>query len=219
MLCDQAAAHQKKTPTPVTLTQPSAQSPISNKSPAVQQPIQNKEPVVQGGTPSAIKSAPKRPLEPSPQGALPKKPKIMPASSDVIQDISIAEAAKYGSLSEFAFFDKVRRALKSPDVYENFLRCLLLFNQELISRGELVQLVTSFLGKFPDLLKWFRDFLGLNDSLNETSVTEDSNGEKVVSSLGPVDLLPSTVAKQEKLTTEKALEIGKFFLQFKLENK
>jgi paired amphipathic helix protein Sin3a len=71
-----------------------------------------------------------------------KKPRM-----GVLKDVSLAEAGKYGSLNEYAFFDKVRKALKNADVYENFLRCLVLFNQEVVSRSELVLLVTPFLNK------------------------------------------------------------------------
>ena len=71
-----------------------------------------------------------------------KKPKI-----GVLRDVSVSEAGRYATLNEYAFFDKVRKALKSNDVYENFLRCLVLFNQEIVSRPELVQLVTPFLNK------------------------------------------------------------------------
>ena len=52
----------------------------------------------------------------------PKKPKF-PGS---LRDVSLAEAGKFGTLNEYAFFDKVRKALRSPEVYENFLRCLVL---------------------------------------------------------------------------------------------
>lgn len=55
---------------------------------------------------------------------------------------------------------QVRKAVRSQDVYNNFLRCLTLFNQEVISKTELVQLATPFLGKFPELMRWFREFLG-----------------------------------------------------------
>ncbi|XP_077996855.1 paired amphipathic helix protein Sin3a-like isoform X2 [Glandiceps talaboti] len=81
-----------------------------------------------------------------------------------IKDPSLSESSKHGSLSEFSFFDKVRKALKSQEVYENFLRCLVLFNQEVISRGELVQLVNPLLGKFPELFKWFKEFLGYKET-------------------------------------------------------
>ncbi|XP_062511637.1 paired amphipathic helix protein Sin3a-like isoform X2 [Corticium candelabrum] len=95
----------------------------------------------------------------SSQGPPKKKPK-----SGTGKDVSIAEAGKHGSFTEYAFFDKVRKALRSHEVYENFLRCLNLFNQEIISRAELVQLITPFLGKFPDLFTWFKQFLGYKES-------------------------------------------------------
>uniref|UniRef100_A0A3Q3L0I0 Paired amphipathic helix protein Sin3b n=1 Tax=Mastacembelus armatus TaxID=205130 RepID=A0A3Q3L0I0_9TELE len=67
---------------------------------------------------------------------------------------------KHGVLREFSFFDKVRRLFKSQEVYENFLRCIALFNQEVVSAAELLQLVTPFLGKFPELYTQFKSFLG-----------------------------------------------------------
>jgi paired amphipathic helix protein Sin3a len=76
-----------------------------------------------------------------------KKPRM-----GVLKDVSLAEAGKYGSLTEYAFFDKVRKALKNAEVYENFLRCLVLFNQEVVTRSELVQLITPFLNKVQYLL-------------------------------------------------------------------
>ena len=88
-----------------------------------------------------------------------KKPKL-----GVLRDVSLAEAGKYGTLNEYAFFDKVRKALKSKEVYESFLRCLVLFNQEVISRVELVQLTSPFLSRHPDLYKWFKDFVGYKDT-------------------------------------------------------
>lgn len=88
----------------------------------------------------------------------PKKHKISSC-----RDVTLAEAGKYGLLNEYAFFDKVRKAVRSPEVYSNFLRCLTLFNQEIVSKSELVQLVKPFLGKFPELMKWFTDFLGQAD--------------------------------------------------------
>ena len=81
---------------------------------------------------------------------------------------ALAEAGKHTNYSELALFEKVililkvfrrltsnlccfvvlqiRKALRNPEVYDNFLRCLILFNEEIISRQELVHLVTPFLG-------------------------------------------------------------------------
>uniref|UniRef100_A0A8C4IKX1 Paired amphipathic helix protein Sin3a n=1 Tax=Dicentrarchus labrax TaxID=13489 RepID=A0A8C4IKX1_DICLA len=58
---------------------------------------------------------------------------------------------------------QVRKALRSAEAYDNFLRCLFIFNQEVISRAELVQLVLPFLGKFPELFNWFKNFLGYRE--------------------------------------------------------
>jgi len=49
--------------------------------------------------------------------------------SDVVHDMSLADMAKYASMEEFEFFDNVRKAIFYPDAYENFLRCVVLYNQ------------------------------------------------------------------------------------------
>ncbi|EDO41458.1 predicted protein, partial [Nematostella vectensis] len=106
-------------------------------------------------------------------------PHLGPTKVSLVK-LSMAEAGKLGTFTEYAFFDKVRKALKSPEVYDNFLRCLVLFNQEVISRSELVQLASNFLGKFPDLLTWFKEFLGYKDSSPMESMSgfkERTSGE------------------------------------------
>uniref|UniRef100_H2YZP7 Paired amphipathic helix protein Sin3a n=1 Tax=Ciona savignyi TaxID=51511 RepID=H2YZP7_CIOSA len=92
-------------------------------------------------------------------------PTIAPSSKvSSLKDVGLAEASKHGTLSEFAYFDKVRRALRSTDAYENFVRCLLLYNNEVIGRAETVQLIQPFLIKFPELFKWFKEFMGYKES-------------------------------------------------------
>ncbi|XP_031549385.1 paired amphipathic helix protein Sin3a-like isoform X2 [Actinia tenebrosa] len=112
----------------------------------------------------------------SPSHAVASKKK----SRSVMKEVSLAEAGKHGTFTEYAFFDKVHKALKSPEVYDNFLRCLMLFNDEVISRAELVQLGSNFLGKFPELFSWFKEFLGYKDSSPMESMTgykERTSGE------------------------------------------
>ncbi|KAK3095867.1 hypothetical protein FSP39_020142, partial [Pinctada imbricata] len=106
-----------------------------------------------------------------------------------LKDISLAEAGRYGTLNEFAFFDKVRKALKHQDVYDNFLRCLVLFNHEVISRSELVQLVQTFLQKYPELYKWFKDFLGYKEAG------------------GTTEAVPQGAMGKERVTGDLAMEI------------
>ncbi|KAK7891789.1 hypothetical protein WMY93_023752 [Mugilogobius chulae] len=87
-----------------------------------------------------------------------KKPKLLS-----LKETPVGEAGKHGVGTESLFFEKVRKALRSAEAYDNFLRCLVIFNQEVISRAELVQLVLPFLGKFPELFNWFKNFLGYRE--------------------------------------------------------
>lgn len=127
-----------------------------------------------------------------------KKPKV--AS---MRDVTIAEAGKYGTLNDYAFFDKVRKSLRSQDVYENFLRCLVLFNQEIVSKSELVLLVTPFLGRYPELLRWFKDFLGYLPA--DSSATTTANSGNAVG----VETFPNSVVRshQERPQNDLAIEI------------
>ena len=125
-----------------------------------------------------------------------KKPRL--ACLGTVKDVTLAEAGKYGTLNEYAFFDKVRKALKSQTVYENFLRCLGLFNEEIISRSELVSLVQPFLNKFPQLFKWFKDFVGYKEGTPQSSSPAHCN-----------DLIPNNIVKQERISGDLAMEIGK----------
>lgn len=122
------------------------------------------------------------------------------------KDVSLAEASKYGSLNDFAFFDKVRKALNNQDAYDNFLRCVILFNQAVISRVELVQLVTPFLGQFPELVKWFKEFLGQTES---SSIHLGSiNSPPLQSSEGVLyDPIVNNTSRPGRPTSENALNI------------
>ena len=93
----------------------------------------------------------------------------------------MAEAGKYGTLNEYAFFDKVRKALKSKEVYEDFLRCLVLFNQEVVSRTELVQLTAPFLNRYPELFKWFKEFVGYKENAAQPAKESEHNMNEMIS--------------------------------------
>lgn len=101
---------------------------------------------------------------------------------------------------------QARKALKNQDVYENFLRCLVLFNQEIVSKSELVQLVTPFLGKFPELFRWFKDFLGHNEGSGGAATS-------VAGPQGPgatgVEAISNNMARQDRPVGDLAMEIGK----------
>eukprot|EP01132_Coremiostelium_polycephalum_P002155 gene2155-2654_t len=73
-----------------------------------------------------------------------------------------------GSHEELDFFQKVRTGVTSTKLYNEFLKCLSLFSQEIISRTELVLLVKDILlPRQPALFEWFKGFIGVDDQLLE----------------------------------------------------
>ncbi|KAL0803346.1 hypothetical protein ABMA28_017434 [Loxostege sticticalis] len=89
-----------------------------------------------------------------------KKPRVSGLTGAGVRDVTYAEAAKYGTHHEYSFFDRARKALRSQHVYDNFLRCLLLFTNEIISSSELLCVTSPFLCRHPELQKWLQDFVG-----------------------------------------------------------
>ncbi|XP_038703904.1 paired amphipathic helix protein Sin3-like 2 isoform X2 [Tripterygium wilfordii] len=59
----------------------------------------------------------------------------------------------------FIFCEKVKERLHSLDDYQAFLRCLSIYSKGIIKRNDLLNLVTDLLGKYPDLMEEFNDFL------------------------------------------------------------
>ncbi|XP_039068905.1 paired amphipathic helix protein Sin3-like 4 isoform X2 [Hibiscus syriacus] len=60
---------------------------------------------------------------------------------------------------EFAFCYKVKEKLRNPEHYQEFLRCLHLYSNEVISRTELQSLVNDLLGRYQDVMDGFNEFL------------------------------------------------------------
>ncbi|KAK4263327.1 hypothetical protein QN277_028757 [Acacia crassicarpa] len=89
---------------------------------------------------------------------------------------------------EFAFCDKVKEKLRNPDDYQEFLKCLHIYSREIITREELQTLVGDLLGKYPDLLEGFNEFLSRcekNDGflagvMNKKSLWNEGHASKSV---------------------------------------
>lgn len=65
-------------------------------------------------------------------------------------------------LDETHFFDRVKRAINNRDAFNEFLRLVNLFTQELIDTARLVREARNFLGD-GDLMRQFREILGWDD--------------------------------------------------------
>ncbi|GMP29098.1 hypothetical protein CsSME_00004361 [Camellia sinensis var. sinensis] len=68
---------------------------------------------------------------------------------------------------EFIFCEKVKERLCSSDNYQAFLKCLHIYSTEIITRSELQNLVGDLLGKFPDLMEGFNEFLERCENIDE----------------------------------------------------
>ncbi|XP_039301004.1 paired amphipathic helix protein Sin3a-like [Nilaparvata lugens] len=96
---------------------------------------------------------------------------------------------------------QVHKSLRNIDIYENFLRCLVLFNENMISRAELLSLVSPFLCRSPDLLQWFKCFIG------ETGSTSNPSQSGNDYSLDSHNSMMSSVNRQDRPPGEFAMEI------------
>ncbi|GFR40981.1 hypothetical protein Agub_g1646 [Astrephomene gubernaculifera] len=64
---------------------------------------------------------------------------------------------------ELAYFERAKSRLRNKDAYNDFLKCLSMYTQEIISRQELMQLLNDIIGRFPDLMSGFHEFIAKCD--------------------------------------------------------
>ncbi|KAJ3048832.1 Transcriptional regulatory protein sin3 [Rhizophlyctis rosea] len=70
-----------------------------------------------------------------------------------------AKADKPGNIEELEFFDKCKRLINNRTVYNEFLKVLNLFSQEIIEAKVLLDRIEPFLSKAPELFEWFKRFV------------------------------------------------------------
>ena len=68
------------------------------------------------------------------------------------------------SLVKGQFFDKVKAKLRNKDTYNDFLRCLNLYIEDIISKQELVTLVEDVLYRHPDLMAQIKELVNQAES-------------------------------------------------------
>lgn len=90
------------------------------------------------------------------------------------EPVAPSASVKTSSLSdEVSFFDKVKKAIGNKQSYNEFLKILNLFSQDIIDKVTLVERVDGFIGEtHPELLTWFKLFVGYEDKpLNIENIT------------------------------------------------
>ncbi|KAJ2610085.1 hypothetical protein EV177_004146 [Coemansia sp. RSA 1804] len=109
---------------------------------------------------------------------------------------------------ELAFFERVKRFIGQPASYNEFLKLLNLYNQQILDPKTLVERAESFIGDDLELFGWFKQFVGFDEQQQEI---EDSraNDEAIIESIvgpepGPY-IPPEEVAKTLRPAKPKAI--------------
>lgn len=64
---------------------------------------------------------------------------------------------------EVHFFEKVKKKIGSKQVYQDFLKLLNIYTQDLISKNDLIRKVAQFIGGDAELFSWFKMFIGYEE--------------------------------------------------------
>ncbi|KAJ3147061.1 Transcriptional regulatory protein sin3 [Geranomyces variabilis] len=75
----------------------------------------------------------------------------------------MGRSEKPGTIEELEFFDKCKKIINNKTTYNEFLKILNLFSQEIIEAKVLVERVEPFLSRAPDLFEWFKRFVKYED--------------------------------------------------------
>jgi paired amphipathic helix protein Sin3a len=70
-----------------------------------------------------------------------------------------AKPEKLSTAEELDFFEKCKKVIGNKTTYNEFLKILNLFTQEIIEAKVLIERVEPFLGKSPELFDWFKKFV------------------------------------------------------------
>ncbi|KAG5624322.1 hypothetical protein H5410_009540 [Solanum commersonii] len=83
---------------------------------------------------------------------------------DTKKEVDLSKQQHPDSCSKgFIFCERVKERLQSPADYLKFLKCLHIYSTETIARNKLQSLVAEILGKYPDLMEGFNEFLDRYD--------------------------------------------------------
>lgn len=90
-------------------------------------------------------------------------PALVPGVPEPVPPSHTAQTSSL--LEELSFFDKVKKAISNKQTYNEFLKVLNLFSQDIIDKETLVERVDTFIGDgHPELFNWFKMFVGFEDT-------------------------------------------------------
>ncbi|KAJ2162455.1 hypothetical protein GGF46_000696 [Coemansia sp. RSA 552] len=152
-----------------------------------------------GGTPASGRKR-RGVMDPSAQGAgagSSKRRSKGPKGSSLMADMgagygqsaatAMQQAANPATATpdELTFFESVKRFIGQPNAYNEFLKLLNLYNQQILDPKTLVERAESFIGDDRELYGWFKRFVGFNE--RQLDLEDSRSGDEAVmeSVLGP----------------------------------
>jgi paired amphipathic helix protein Sin3a len=130
----------EKQPAAPTATMPESPAPISRTIPGV----------------SATNKRPK--LNHKPLGT--DIPSIEPTLTPVLPEPLPPTSSASATADELGFFDKVKKYLGNRAAMNEFLKLCNMYSQSLIDTNDLVHKASQFIGGNPELMNWFKNFVG-----------------------------------------------------------
>lgn len=89
-------------------------------------------------------------------------PTLVPGVPEPIPSSNINRTSSL--LEEINFFDKVKKVIGNKQTYNDFLKIINLYSQDIIDKVTLIERVESFIGDLnPELLDWFKMFVGFKE--------------------------------------------------------
>ncbi|GME92839.1 unnamed protein product [[Candida] boidinii] len=95
---------------------------------------------------------------------MPKRKEENPSLLPGIPDPVFPKLADADLTDEISFFDKVKRMIAHKQTYNEFLKFIRLYSCDVIDKNTLVERVGGFIGGFPELFDWFKNFVGYDDT-------------------------------------------------------
>lgn len=77
---------------------------------------------------------------------------------------------------ELRFFAEVKSKLNNRETYTDLLKCVNLYAQDVICKSELVGLVQDLIGKYPEVMATFRQFIGCSSSGGDDDMLGEDSG-------------------------------------------
>lgn len=134
----------------------------------------------------------------------PSAPELPPVSPTLVPSLPRPLPPSDASINctdEFAFFDRAKKHLANKQTYNEFLKIINLFTQDMIDKNLLVHKAFSFLGSNPELMSWFKEYISYDGRDEIVDNKPKAASSKVVLSncrgLGPSYRLVPKAAKLE----------------------